>query len=200
MPAKNVVLALSAGALVAASATVATWAQAPTPHAAMAGPAAPTKAVAVLYPTKGSEVKGTVTFTAVSGGVHVQATVHGLTDGPHGFHIHEFGDTSSADGTAAGGHFNPMKEPHAAPTSPMRHVGDLGNIESKDGVATVDMIDPALGFMGANSIIGRGVVVHEKADDLKTQPTGNAGGRLAVGVIGVANAAPPAAAKPATAK
>jgi Cu-Zn family superoxide dismutase len=82
----------------------------------------------------------------------------------------------------------------------MRHVGDLGNIESKDGVATIDMIDPALGFMGANSIIGRGVVVHEKADDLKTQPTGNAGGRLAVGVIGVANAAPPAAAKPATAK
>ena len=131
MPAKNVVLALSAGTLVAASATVATWAQAPTPHAAMAGPAAPTKAVAVLYPTKGSEVKGTVTFTAASGGVHVQATVHGLTDGPHGFRIHEFGDTSAADGTSAGGHFNPMKEPHAAPTSPMRHVGDLGNIESE---------------------------------------------------------------------
>ena len=200
MPAKNVVLALSAGALVVASAAVATRAQAPAPHAAMAGPGAPTKAVAVLQPTKGSKVEGTVTFTAVQGGVRVQATVNGLADGPHGFHVHEFGDTRSPDGTSAGGHFNPMKEPHGPPTSPMRHVGDLGNIESKDGVATLDLIDPALAFIGANSILGRGLVVHEKADDLKTQPTGNAGGRLAVGVIGVANPAPPAAAKPATPK
>ena len=72
-------------------------------------------------------------------------------------------------------------------TCPTDHIGDLGNITANaNGNATVDLDDPSLGFYGPTSIIGRGVVVHEKADDLKTQPTGNAGGRVAVGVIVVA--------------
>lgn len=203
MPAKNVVLALSAGTCVALAA-VATRAQlvqpgAP-PHAGgMMGVSAPTKAVAVLHPRSGSKVEGTVTFTATPQGIRVQATIKGLSDGEHGFHIHEFGDTSSSDGMSTGGHFNPMKQQHAAPTAPARHVGDLGNIESKDGTATYDKVDPAMSFLGANSILGRAVVVHEKADDLKSQPAGNAGARVAVGVVGVANANPaPAAAKTAT--
>ncbi len=146
-----------------------------------------TKAVAVLFPTKSSDVKGRVTFTPISVGTHVHAEISGLSPGEHGFHIHEFG-VWSEDGLAAGSHFNPTKAPHAGPDSPKRHIGDLGNITANaNGNAVYDLDDHHLSLHGHHSIIGRGVVVHEKADDLKTQtPPGNAGGRLAVGVIGVA--------------
>ncbi len=146
-----------------------------------------TKAICVLHPTKGSEVHGTVTFEASEKGVRVVAHVSGLKPGKHGFHIHEFGDCSSDSGTSAGGHFNPTAMPHSMPSSEKRHVGDLGNIEAdKDGKANLDYIDLMLSLNGDNSIIGRGVIVHEKEDDFKTQPTGAAGARLACGVIGVA--------------
>jgi Cu-Zn family superoxide dismutase len=145
------------------------------------------RAVAVLVPTKGSKVEGTVSFVKEGNGVRVQGKVTGLTPGKHGFHIHEFGDQRSADGKSAGSHFNPTKEKHGGPAGTMRHVGDLGNIEANaEGVATIDVVDPMLAFTGEKSVLGRGLVVHEKADDLTTQPTGDAGGRLAVGVIGVA--------------
>jgi Cu-Zn family superoxide dismutase len=155
----------------------------------MAG-AGVTKAIAVLHPTKsGGEASGVVTFTKVEGGVRVEAEIRGLAPGEHGFHIHEFGDPSSPDAMSAGGHFNPDKSDHGAMTSAKRHVGDLGNITaSARGVAKLDVVDPTLAFAGAHNILGRGLIVHEKADDLKTQPTGNAGGRIAVGVIGVAKA------------
>ncbi len=146
-----------------------------------------TKAVAVLFPTKGNDVHGRVTFTHTSEGMHVHAEISGLSPGEHGFHIHEFG-VWSPDGKAAGSHFNPTKAPHAGPDSAKRHIGDLGNVTANaNGNAVYDLDDHHLTFHGHHSIIGRGVVVHEKVDDLKTQdPPGNAGGRLAVGVIGVA--------------
>lgn len=144
------------------------------------------KAVAILLPTKASKVQGRVTFTQTDGTMHVHADIYGLAPGDHGFHIHEFG-VWSEDGLAAGGHYNPTHEMHAGIDTPKRHIGDLGNITANaNGNATVDLDDPSLSFHGPTSIIGRGVVVHEKADDFKTQPTGNAGGRVAVGVIGVA--------------
>jgi len=144
------------------------------------------KAVAILTPTKGSHVEGRVTFTQQGRTIHVHAEIHGLTPGEHGFHIHEYG-VWSEDGMAAGGHFNPTMSPHAGPHTKTRHIGDLGNITANEkGVAILDVDDPHLTFEGRLSIIGRGLVVHEKPDDLKTQPTGNAGGRVAVGVIGVA--------------
>ncbi len=152
----------------------------------MAAPAV-TAAVAVLAPTQGNEVRGTVKFTKVAGGVHVVADLTNLKPGDHGFHIHEFGDASSTDGAAAGGHFNPAKENHGAPTAEHRHEGDLGNIKADaSGHATLDYVDTKLSFDGAASIIGHAVVVHANPDDLATQPTGNAGGRVAVGVIGLA--------------
>lgn len=145
------------------------------------------KAIAVLIPTKGNTVHGTVTFEVVEHGVHVVANMWGLAPGKHGFHIHEFGDCSSDSGTAAGGHFNPLGMHHGAPTSDNRHVGDIGNIEAdKDGNARLDYIDPVLSLSGENSIIGRGVIVHAKEDDMTTQPTGAAGGRVACGTIGIA--------------
>jgi Cu-Zn family superoxide dismutase len=145
-----------------------------------------TKAIAVLHPTQGSTVTGTVTFTKESAGVRVVADLTGLTPGTHGFHIHEFGDCSAPDAASAGGHFNPGHAPHAGPDADARHAGDLGNITADSaGVAHYERLDPHMSLTGPNSIIGRGVIVHEKADDLTTQPTGAAGGRVACGIIGV---------------
>ncbi len=145
------------------------------------------RAVAVLHPTTGNQARGTVTFTATAEGVQVTAHVEGLTPGQHGFHIHEFGDCSSGDGKSAGGHFNPEGAEHAGPDAPKRHVGDLGNITAdENGVAHLEYTDRVLRLSGPHSIIGRGVIVHADPDDLTSQPTGNAGGRVACGVIGIA--------------
>jgi len=146
-----------------------------------------TKAVAVIQPTEGNKVFGTVTFTQVGSNVKVSAQIEGLTPGKHGFHIHDFGDCSSKDGAAAGGHFNPAGSQHGAPEGTQRHAGDMGNIEAnQEGMARLEYNDPVMKMNGAGSIIGRGIIVHANADDMKTQPTGNAGGRLACGAIGVA--------------
>ena len=156
------------------------------PPAAPAAVAPPT-AVAVLVPTQGNDVRGTVRFTKVNGGVRVVAEVTGLKPGDHGFHVHEFGDASSADGTAAGGHFNPAGAAHAGPAAEHRHTGDLGNIKADaNGRGTLDYVDAKLALDGAASILGRAVVIHANPDDLTTQPAGNAGPRVAVGVIGLA--------------
>jgi Cu-Zn family superoxide dismutase len=145
------------------------------------------KAIAVLHPTANSKVMGTVTFTKSGDDVKVVADITGLTPGKHGFHIHEFGDCSAPDASSAGGHFNPTTHHHAGPDVPDRHAGDMGNIEADaSGKAHLELTDNAMKLSGDQSIIGRGVIVHEKADDLKTQPTGDSGGRLACGVIGVA--------------
>jgi Cu-Zn family superoxide dismutase len=154
-----------------------------------AAPPAANHAIAVLTPAKDGKVGGTIHFMKTAGGVKVSGTVTGLAPGAHGFHVHEFGDCSAADFTSAGGHFNPAGNPHGSPKDAKRHEGDLGNIEAgADGSATIDYTDATLGFEGAQSILGRGVIVHANPDDFKTQPTGNAGGRVACGVIGVAKA------------
>jgi superoxide dismutase, Cu-Zn family len=145
------------------------------------------KAIAVLHSASGSKVTGTVTFTKTDEGVRVVADVEGLEPGEHGFHIHEFGDCSAADATSAGGHFNPGKHQHAGPDAAERHEGDLGNIAARNArKAHYERVDKELKLDGPDSIIGKSVIVHEKVDDEKTQPTGNAGARVACGVIGVA--------------
>ena len=147
----------------------------------------PTKAIAVLHPTAGSNVSGTVTFTKGADGIQVVADVTGLKPGKHGFHVHEFGDCSAPDGNSAGGHFNPTHKQHGAPDAADRHAGDLGNIEADaSGKAHLDWKDKVMKLSGPDSIVGHSVIVHVKEDDLKTQPTGNSGERLACGVIGVA--------------
>ena len=157
--------------------------------AGMGSANAPTRAVAVMHPTKGSAVRGVVTFTKVAEGMQIVADIEGLTPGQHGFHVHEFGDASGSDGKTAGGHFNPHDVDHALPDD-RRHVGDLGNLEADSaGRARYDRVDTHLTFHGATSILGRGLVIHAKPDD-GGQPTGNAGARVAVGVIGAAKPGP----------
>lgn len=152
-----------------------------------ATPAAPKSAIAVLVSGPDGKVSGTVRFTQQEKGLKVEADVKGLTPGKHGFHVHEFGDLSKPDFTSAGGHFNPTGHPHADRTAEQRHVGDLGNLEADaQGNAKASFVDPQLQLSGPHSILGRAVIVHAKEDDLKSQPTGDAGGRVAGGVIGVA--------------
>jgi len=149
-------------------------------------PSPPLKAVAVLHPTGGNKLSGTVTFTEVADGVQVQAEITGLTPGNHGFHVHEFGDCSAADASSAGAHFNPTNKPHAGPDATERHVGDMGNVEADaSGKAKLEYVDHQISLTNdQQSVIGRSVVVHAKADDLKSQPTGDSGARVACGVIG----------------
>jgi Cu-Zn family superoxide dismutase len=149
------------------------------------------QAVAVLHPTSGNKAHGKVVFTQDGESVKIVADVEGLTPGQkHAIHIHQFGDCSSPDGMSAGGHYNPENHPHALPEKDMRHAGDLGNLEADaQGKAHYELTVKNVSVAGTvNPIIGRGVIVHAKVDD-GGQPVGNAGGRIACGVIGVANTA-----------
>lgn len=144
-------------------------------------------AKATLEPRSGSQVRGTVTFTQVGPDiVRVTGEITGHTKGPKGFHIHETGDCSDPKAMSAGGHFNPAKHTHGGPYTPQRHSGDLGNLNFNDqGVAKINFVigDISVSADKPDGIIGRALIVHLAADDLKTDPTGNAGGRAACGVI-----------------
>jgi superoxide dismutase, Cu-Zn family len=147
-----------------------------------------TKAVCVVQPTKGNECHGVVWFeTLPDGKVKVTAKISGLRPNQkHAIHVHEFGDITSEDGTSLGGHYNPEHHEHGLPTQEMRHAGDLGNLTADaEGNADYTITVDNMTLVDKDAIIGRGVVVHEKVDD-GGQPTGNAGARIGVGVIGVA--------------
>ncbi len=142
-------------------------------------------ATAKLAPTKDNHVSGTVSFRQQGNAVLVEARITGLTPGLHGFHVHERGNCTAPDASSAGPHFNPHAGIHGGPDSPGRHAGDLGNIEAgADGVAVyrAEVTGISLGA-AEDSIIGRSVIVHEKPDDYTSQPAGDAGARLACGLI-----------------
>lgn len=158
--------------------------------------AAPASAVCVLTPTANSKTSGVIKFVEDGGKIKVTAHVEGLNPGQeHAFHIHEFGDITSTDGKSTGGHYNPEGHDHGLPATAHRHAGDLGNLKANDkGIADYEITVENITINGAkNAIIGRGVIVHAKADD-GGQPTGNAGDRIAHGVIGI-QGPPPAPAK-----
>lgn len=147
------------------------------------GPVAPV----TLLPTRGSDVRGTVTFTAARRGKTVTVAGHitGLTPGPHGMHVHVKGDCTAPDFSSAGAHFNPAGHSHSSPDEATRHAGDLGNVTANDdGIADFSFEVDGLSLgVDAHSIIGRALIVHADADDLRTQPAGNSGKRLACGLI-----------------
>ncbi|WP_312916421.1 superoxide dismutase family protein [Stenotrophomonas sp.] len=156
----------------------------PAAPPAMAAPLA----TAQLQPTKDSSVAGTISFSLVDGLLRASGDISGLKpNSEHGFHIHEKGDCSAPDGTSAGGHFNPGSSEHGSIEAPAHHGGDMPNIVADaQGNAHIDgpvASNVNVGKGDAFDIIGRGLIVHADPDDYKSQPTGNAGARLACAVI-----------------
>jgi superoxide dismutase, Cu-Zn family len=153
------------------------------------------KGVARLQPTaKESALTGTVSFEETDDGLKIVAEISGAPAGEHGFHIHEFGSCDDA-GKAAGAHYNPLSSPHGHvhKDGPKKaHAGDLGNVTvGEDGKAKLEATLPKLGLSaGKFNVGGRAVILHEKADDF-SQPAGNAGGRIACGIIQITGKAVP---------
>ncbi len=142
------------------------------------------EAVAKLAPTQGNTANGTAKFRPKGDKVMVEAEFVGLTPGLHGFHIHEKGDCSAADAASAGGHFNPTQQPHGDTSGNAHHAGDLPMLYADaEGRAKLRVELDYLQLTGEQSIVGRSVIVHQKADDFTTQPAGNSGARVACGVI-----------------
>ncbi len=148
------------------------------------------RAIANMAPASASLVSGRLRIAAVDGGVRIEGELGGLgRRGTHAIHVHERGDCSAADGSAAGGHFNPTGVAHGRAGMPPHHLGDMDNLHAgADGVAHVDIrLDGVtLGSGAANDILGRAIIVHAGPDDYAGQPAGNAGARVACGVIEIA--------------
>ncbi|HEV7241888.1 MAG TPA: superoxide dismutase family protein [Thermoanaerobaculia bacterium] len=142
-------------------------------------------AIANLAPASGQTAAGTVLLIQMAdGSVDVKVDLTGVPAGVHGFHIHEKGDCGN-NGGAAGMHFNPMTEAHGAPDAPPHHAGDFGNVTANDAgeVHTRFTTRSVTVDAGAKSAVDRAIILHADPDDLKTQPTGNAGARIACGVV-----------------
>ncbi|XP_064072770.1 uncharacterized protein LOC135193596 [Vanessa tameamea] len=135
------------------------------------------------------QVNGTIYFTETDIGLRVHGTITGLSTGRYGFHVHELGDISTC--IATGAHFNPYEADHGGRDHTVRHVGDLGNVQFVGNNALIDFVDNIITLRGRNNILGRGLVLHEQEDDLglgdheTSLTTGNAGPRIACGVIGI---------------
>ena len=137
-------------------------------------------------PNPQSPVQGVLEFSELRGITSVTGTVTGLKpNAPHGFHVHEKGDCSTPDFSSAGGHFNPGGQPHGSHAGMAHHAGDLPSLKADaSGVAKFSFESKTISVgSGANDIVGRALIVHRDPDDFTTQPTGNAGARLACAVI-----------------
>lgn len=148
--------------------------------------AAEPTATVQLEPRSGSNVSGGVTFTEQGDKVRIKGEIAGHAPGVRGWHIHEKGDCSDPKAMSAGGHFNPSGHRHGAPTDAERHAGDLGNLVfDAQGRAEINVVVAGISTSSGkpDNIIGRALIIHMDRDDLKTDPTGNAGGRVACGVI-----------------
>ncbi len=140
-----------------------------------------------MMDSKGQQI-GVAHLEQTSGGVKISLTASHLPPGTHGFHIHAVGKCDQPDFTSAGAHFNPDNKQHGSKNPKGPHAGDLGNIVvADDGTVSTTVVDPnvTLGD-GSNSLFhpdGTSLVIHAKADDLMTDPSGNSGPRIACGVI-----------------
>lgn len=193
LPKKLILLFCAAIALVlfASCSTPTSTAPSPAPQVESTAATEPlTVALATLAPTAGNQVTGSVKFRQAADKVTISANLQGLQpNSVHAWHIHEFGDTSSPDGKAMGGHYNPEEMPHGLPNNPERHAGDLGNLkaDSQGAVIKEITVDNITLNDTKNPILGRGMIIHADTDD-GGQPTGNAGDRIAQGVIGLPKA------------
>lgn len=191
MPAilRPTLIAIAIGCMAAACSTTPTSQPAATPKAAPALPNTSTAKAGIvnLAAASGSLVSGQLRLVPMGDGVQISGEIGGLAPGSaHGFHVHEKGDCSAADASSAGGHFNPTGNAHGRASMPMHHAGDMDNIVANaDGVAKIDihLSGVSLGGGSANDIVGRAIIVHGDPDDYRSQPSGNAGPRVACGVI-----------------
>jgi len=144
-------------------------------------------ATAKMEAASGSDVTGEAKFTDEDGKVRFELTVDNLTPGEHAVHLHEKGDCSAEDASSAGGHWNPTMKPHGKRgDGTSYHKGDIGNMNvGQDGKGTMNLTVEGWSIGGADStnVVGKSVIIHEKADDFTSQPSGNAGARLSCGVI-----------------
>ena len=169
---------------------------APTEKKPVAEPPAapPAHAKASMMSSDGKPI-GDIELTESAGKVELSGELHDLTPGEHGFHIHEGTECKAPGFESAGGHFAPAGHPHGAPTAAEHHGGDFGNLQAgADGTAKVQISSDAITLKpgAANSVLGRAVILHANADDLTSQPSGNAGPRFACGLIEAVPAAAPA--------
>jgi Cu-Zn family superoxide dismutase len=149
-------------------------------------PARPARAEVAIEPLGDSGVKGRATFRRANGAVELTLVVEKLPAGAHAVHLHEKGDCSAPDGASAGGHWNPSTEAHGKWGSAPFHHGDIGNlVPGPDGTAKLTLKTDlwTLGDGTTSDVVGRSIIVHAAEDDFTTQPTGNAGGRIACGVV-----------------
>lgn len=142
-------------------------------------------AEANLTSPKMEKLSARVHFTEVPGGLKITADVSGLSPGSvHGFHVHETGKCDKPDFNTAGDHYNPDEEIHGGPAAERKHSGDLGNLVANDkGVAKTEVVVETKNKSSLRHYIGRAVIIHAKADDYTSQPSGDAGDRIACGVI-----------------
>jgi len=155
------------------------------PQSAAVDAGAPSQPVALatanLEPRSGSTISGNARITPSATGVVVLVEVQNATPGDHGVHFHEKGDCSDPAAQNAGPHYNPKSSHHGGLSTPVRHAGDLGNMQvdsSGKGLLVVSVSD-----LSINDLVGRSLIVHEKKDDLQTDPAGNSGGRFSCGTI-----------------
>ncbi|ODU43544.1 MAG: superoxide dismutase [Lysobacteraceae bacterium SCN 69-48] len=189
-PLPRVALVTALAAALAACASTPQEAAPPAAPAATAHNASTARqAIANLASASGSLVSGRLTLVPMGDGVHITGEIGGLqANSSHGFHIHEKGDCSAADASSAGGHFNPAAKPHGRTGHGAHHAGDGDNlVADSQGVARVNahFSGVSLGGGSANDIAGRALIVHANADDYSSQPAGNAGARVACGLIRV---------------
>lgn len=189
---------------ISAAAAPAVLAQAPAAPASTSANQAPAQFNRVsveLKATQGNRAAGTLELSPDNHGLRIAGTITGLkADAEHGFHVHENGDCSAADASSAGAHFNPGNVAHGNPTGEAHHAGDMANIKADaKGAASVDMHIKGLtlGDGGASDVLNKALIVHADPDDYTTDPAGNAGARIACGVI---SPPPPVEAAPAPAE
>lgn len=136
-----------------------------------------------LEPKSNSTVSGTATFTEKNGKVTFVAKMAGLQPGVHAIHIHEKSDCTATDGSSAGGHWNPTFKKHGKWGVGEYHKGDIGNFTADDkgnGTITMTTDEWCIGCEDeTKNILGKGLIVHQGTDDFTTQPSGNAGARVA---------------------
>lgn len=149
---------------------------------------ADSKSLNLIFESKSnSKVTGTATFVEKNGKVTFVAKISGLQPGIHAIHIHEKSDCSAADGSSAGGHWNPTFKKHGKWGEAEHHRGDIGNFtadEKGNGTITLTTDEWSIGGEDpTKDILGKGLIVHQGADDFVSQPAGNAGARVACSAI-----------------